>query len=42
MLRQDVLQFFALSAKAEKTAKGISERKVKEVQRAISAKDIDR
>jgi hypothetical protein len=38
MLPKEVLQSFALSAKAEKTAKGISERKGKEVQRAISAK----
>jgi hypothetical protein len=41
ILRMEVVQFFALSAKAEKTAKGVSERKGKEVQRAISAKNID-
>jgi hypothetical protein len=41
MLRKEVLQSFALSAKAEKTAKGISERKGKEVQRAILAEDIE-
>jgi hypothetical protein len=38
MLYKEVLQSFALSAKAEKTAKDVSERKGKEVQRAISAK----
>jgi hypothetical protein len=32
MLHKEVLQSFALSAKAEKTAKGISESKSKEVQ----------
>jgi hypothetical protein len=41
MLHKEVLQFFALSAKAEKTAKGVSKRKGKEVQRAISAKDVE-
>jgi hypothetical protein len=41
MLCKEVLQSFALSAKAEKTAKGVSERKGKEVQRAISAKDVE-
>jgi hypothetical protein len=41
MLRKEVLQSFALSAKAEKTAKGVSERKSKEVQRAILAKDVE-
>jgi hypothetical protein len=41
MLHKEGLQSFALSAKAEKTGKGISERKGKEVQRAISAKDVE-
>jgi hypothetical protein len=40
MLRKEVLQSFALSTKAEKTAKGVSEKKSKEVQSTISAKDI--
>jgi hypothetical protein len=40
MLRKEILQSFALSAKPEKTAKDISERKGKEVQMSISAKDI--
>jgi hypothetical protein len=31
MLHKEVLQSFALSAKAEKTAKCVSERKVKEI-----------
>jgi hypothetical protein len=31
ILRKEVLQSFALSAKAEKTAKGVSKRKGKEV-----------
>jgi hypothetical protein len=35
MLHKEVLQSFAVSAKAEKTAKDISERKGKEVQGAI-------
>jgi hypothetical protein len=41
MLRKEVLQSFALSAKADKTAKSVSERKGKEVQRDISAKDVE-
>jgi hypothetical protein len=41
MLRKEVFQSFALSAKAEKTAKGSSERKGKEIQRAILAKDVE-
>jgi hypothetical protein len=41
MLCKEELQFFDLSAKAEKIAKGISKRKVKEVQIAISVKDVD-
>jgi hypothetical protein len=41
MLCMDVLQFFALSTKPEKPVKGTSKRKGKEVQRAISAKDIE-
>jgi hypothetical protein len=41
MLRNKVLQFFALSAQAEKTVKGSSERNGKEIQRAISAKDVE-
>jgi hypothetical protein len=40
MLRKEVLQSFALSAKAEKIAKGVSKRMNKEVQSAISAKDV--
>jgi hypothetical protein len=32
MLHKEVLQSFPLSTKAEKTAKGISERKSKEIQ----------
>jgi hypothetical protein len=40
MLRKEVLQSFALSAKAEKIAKSISKRKGKEVQRAILAKNV--
>jgi hypothetical protein len=38
-LHKEGLESFALSTKAEKTAKGISNRKSKEVERAISAKD---
>jgi hypothetical protein len=41
MLRKEVLQSLALSAKAEKTAKSVSKRKGKEVQRTISAKDVE-
>jgi hypothetical protein len=41
MLCMEVLQSFALSAKAKKTTKGGSERKGKEVQGAISAKDVE-
>jgi hypothetical protein len=41
MLCKKVLQSFALSTKAEKIAKGVFKRKGKEVQRAISAKDIE-
>jgi hypothetical protein len=41
MLCKQVLQSLALSAKAEKIAKSVSERKSKEVQRAISAKDVE-
>jgi hypothetical protein len=41
MLRKEVLQSIALTTKAEKTAKGISKRKGKKVQRAISAKDVE-
>jgi hypothetical protein len=41
ILRKEYLQSFTLSAKGEKTAKGISERKGKEVKRAIFAKDIE-
>jgi hypothetical protein len=37
MLCKEVVQSFVLSAKAKKIAKGVSERKSKEVQRAISA-----
>jgi hypothetical protein len=40
-LCKEVLQSFALSSKAEKTAKGMSERKCKKVERAISAKDVE-
>jgi hypothetical protein len=40
-LRKEVPQSFALSTNAEKTAKGISERKGKEVQGASSAKDVE-
>jgi hypothetical protein len=41
MLHKEVLQSFALSTKAEKTAKGISKKKGKEIQRPIVAKDIE-
>jgi hypothetical protein len=41
MLHKVVLQSFGLSAKAEKTAKGVSKRKGKEVQKAILAKDVE-
>jgi hypothetical protein len=41
MLCKKVLQSFALSTKAEKTAQGVPERNGKEVQRVISAKDIE-
>jgi hypothetical protein len=41
MLREAVLQSFTLSATAEKIAKGVAERKSKEVQRAILAKDVE-
>jgi hypothetical protein len=41
MLHKEVLQSFALSTKAEEIALGVSERKDKEVQRAILAKDIE-
>jgi hypothetical protein len=41
MLCKEVLQSFGLSIKADKTSKGISERKGKEVRRAIMAKDIE-
>jgi hypothetical protein len=37
----EVLQSFPLSAKAKKTTNGISERKGKEVQNAILAKDVE-
>jgi hypothetical protein len=40
-LCKEVLQCFALSTKVEKSAKGDSERKGKEFQRAISAKDVE-
>jgi hypothetical protein len=41
MVRKEVLQFCARSTEAEKTAKSISERKAKEVRRAILAKDVE-
>jgi hypothetical protein len=41
MLHKEVLQSFVLSAKAEKTAKGVSKRQGKKVLRTISAKDIE-
>jgi hypothetical protein len=41
MLGKEVLQFFALSTKAEKTVKGISKKKGKEIQRVILAKDVE-
>jgi hypothetical protein len=41
MLREPVLQAFALSAKAEETAKSVSEWKGKEILRAISTKDVE-
>jgi hypothetical protein len=41
MLHKEVIQSFALSAKAEKTAKNIPNRQGKEVPMAISAKDIE-
>jgi hypothetical protein len=41
MRHKEILQSFAVSVKAEKTAKGISEKKGKEVQRAILAKDVE-
>jgi hypothetical protein len=41
IVHKEVLQTFALSAKAEKMAKGVSERKGKEVQKAILAKDVE-
>jgi hypothetical protein len=41
MLHKEVLQSFTLNSKAEKTAKGISKKKGKEVQRVILAKDIE-
>jgi hypothetical protein len=41
MLRKEILQSCALITKAEKIAKEVSEWKGKEVQRAISAKDIE-
>jgi hypothetical protein len=41
MLCKEVLQSFAQSTKAEKTAKAVSERKGKEVHGAISAKDLE-
>jgi hypothetical protein len=41
MLHKEVIQSFALSTKAEKTAKSVSERKSKAVQRAILAKDVE-
>jgi hypothetical protein len=41
MLHKEILQSFALSAKAEKAGKGVSKRNGKEAQRAISVKDIE-
>jgi hypothetical protein len=41
MLSKEVLQSLAIRTKAEKTPKGISERKGKEVPRASSAKDVE-
>jgi polyhydroxyalkanoate synthesis regulator protein len=41
MLQKEVLQSFTTSAKAEKIAKGILEKKNKEVQKAILAKNIE-
>jgi hypothetical protein len=41
MLIKEVLESLVLSTKAEKTAKGVSEKKGNEVQRTISAKDIE-
>jgi thiamine biosynthesis protein ThiC len=41
MFCKEGLQSFALSAKAEKIAKGISESMGKEIQRASSAKDVE-
>jgi hypothetical protein len=41
MLHKEVIQSFALSAKAEETAKGIIKTKGMEVQRAISTKDVE-
>jgi hypothetical protein len=38
MLHKEILQSFALSAKVKKTAKGVSERKGKEVQRPFRPK----
>jgi hypothetical protein len=40
MLRKEVLLSYVLSAKAEKIVKCVSERKGKEVQRRILAKDV--
>jgi hypothetical protein len=41
MLTKEVLQSFVLSAKAEKTAKGICKRKCRKVQKAHLAKDVE-
>jgi prefoldin subunit 5 len=41
MLYKEVLQSFALCAKAKKTVRDVSEKKGKEVQRPISAKDVE-
>jgi hypothetical protein len=41
MLRHEVLESITLGAKTEKTANGVSKRKGKEVQKAISAKDVE-
>jgi hypothetical protein len=41
MLGKVVLQFFALSMKARKTAKGVSKRKGNEVQRVILANNVE-
>jgi hypothetical protein len=41
MLHKEVLQSFALSAKAKKTGEGVSEKKGKEVQKVILAIDVE-